>query len=92
MDRIFQIPGRRLIRIDQALRIRFQVDLDFTLRGYVARLLIVFKVVPINLIEAAGIASVEGDRYVVQFGTAAGLELDSLARLDPEQRSTLFGL
>ena len=90
VDRIFQVRGRGLVGIQQALRIRPQINLDFALGGDVSGRLIVFEIGATDLIEAAGIASVESDLDIVQLGVSALLELHRFAGLDGEQGASLL--
>ena len=65
MNGIFQFLGRRLIGLDQTFRIGFEININFTLGGDIPGLGIVFKIGAINLIEAGGIVSVEGNHHIV---------------------------
>src|SRR5208282_2017312 len=89
---ISQLRGRGLIGINHASRIRLQINLHFTFRDDVSRLLVVFEVSPTDLVEAAGIASVESDLHVVQRRPSTLLELHCLARLYGKQRASLLRL
>ena len=75
----------------QAFRIGFQIHLDLAFSDNIAGLGVVFEIRSVDLIEAAGVASVKRDGDIVQFGAAALLELHRLAGLDFEQRVSLFG-
>ena len=91
VDWIFQFPGRRLVGMNQAFRIGLKIHLDLALADDVAGLRIVFKIRAVDLVEAAGIASVKRDGDVVQFGASALLVLHRLAGLNLEYGVSLFG-
>jgi len=61
------------------------------LPNYVAGLRIVFKIRAVNLVETAGIAPVEGNRNVMQFGVSALLVLHRFAGLNLEYGVSLRG-
>src|SRR5437762_2231289 len=69
-----------------------QVDLDFAHGGDVPRSLVVGEILSIDLVEAGGIASVENNVYIVQFGIAVELELLDAARLHGEKSALAVGL
>ncbi len=85
VDGILELLGSALVRSSRARWIGFQIDLHFPVTRDVARFLVVGEVIPINLVEAGGIAAVENDADVVQFGAPVQLELLELAGLDGEQ-------
>src|ERR1700692_634495 len=87
MDSIFYFLRSSLVRPLQSSRIRLKVDLHFPAGFHVARFLVVGKCITINLIEAGGIASIENNGDVVQFGTAIQFELLKVGSLDGEQCS-----
>ena len=70
VDWILKFPGSALVRSGAARWIGLQIDLHLAVTGDVARFLVVGEVVAVNLIEAGGIAAVENDADVVQFGAA----------------------
>jgi hypothetical protein len=75
VDGILEFLGCALVGPSQAGRVGLKVDLHVATRGHVARFLVVGKVVPVNLVEAGGIAAVENNADVMQFGAAIQLEL-----------------
>ena len=81
---IFQFFRRRLVGMNQAFRVGLKIHLDLTFSHDVAGLRIVFKIRTVDLVEAAGVASVKRDRDVVQLGASALLELHRLAGLNFE--------
>ena len=78
VDRVFQLLRRCLVGMNDAFRIGFQVHLDLALADYVAGLRIVFKIRAVDLVEAAGIAPVQRDGDVMQFGVSACLYCTAL--------------
>src|ERR1700685_1148731 len=92
VDGILEFLGSSLIGAGLTRRIGLQIDLDFTVSRDVARFLVVGEVVAINLVEAGGIAAVENNADVVQFGATVDLELLEAASLDGEQSSLAVGL
>ena len=79
---IFAFRRRRLVGVQHAFRIRLQINQDLTLGDYVPGLLVIFEIAAANLIEAAGIASVESDLHIMQFGMSSFLKLHRFAGLD----------
>ena len=92
VNRILQFLGRGLISAGEARRVRHQIDLYVAFGGDVAGFLVVGKIVAVNLVEARGIAAVEHDADVVQFGVSVKFELFHVACLDGEQRALSIGL
>ncbi len=88
---IFQLPGRCLVGMNDAFRVGFQIHLDLAFADDVAGLGIVFKIRAVDLIEAAGIAPVQRDGDVMQFGVSALLVLHRLAGFNLEYGVSLFG-
>ena len=92
VDGILEFLGSSLVGPGQAGRIGLQIDLHLAVSGDVARFLVIGEVVAVDLVEAGGIAAVENDADVVQFGAAIQLELLETAGLDGEQSSLAVGL
>src|SRR5579864_2590390 len=92
MNRVLQFFGSSLVLTGKAPWVRLKINRDLAMAGDVAGLLIVFELFPVHLIEARGIRAVDGDGHIVQFRAAASFELNRLAGLHLEERSSLFGL
>src|SRR5712671_4838890 len=92
MDRIFYFLRRSLVRPLESCGVRLQIDLYISACDYVARFLVVGKCIAINLVEAGGIATVENDADIVQFGAAIQLKLLKVGSVDSEQRPLAVGL
>ena len=69
-----------------------QVNLHFALGGYDSRLRVVVEIRTIDLIEAARVAAVNGDAYVVELSVAAFLILDGVPRADRKDGAPFLGL
>ena len=91
MNGILKFFGWSLVGAQCTLWISFEVNLDLALAGDVAGLRIVFEALSVNLIEAAGILSIQCDGDIVQLGTSALLELDGSAGLHLEDGVSLGG-
>ncbi len=87
VDGILEFLGSVLVRSGPTRWIGLQIDLHLAVPRDVARFFVVGEVVPVNLVEAGGIAAVENDADVVQLGAPIQLELLELARLNGKQRS-----
>src|SRR6202035_1161970 len=81
-----------LVRTLQSSGIRLKIDLHFPAGSNVARFLVVGKCIAINLVEAGGIASIENNGDVMQFGAAIQLELLKVGSLDGKQRTLAIRL
>ena len=64
--------------MNQASWVGLKIHLDLALSDNVAGLGIIFKVSAVDLVEAAGIASIKRDRDIVQFRPAACLNCTAL--------------
>ena len=91
VDWIFQFPGRRLVGMNDAFRVGLQVHLNLAFANDIAGLGIIFKIRAVDLVEAAGIATIQRDGDVMQFGVPALLVLHRLAGLDLEYGVPLLG-
>ena len=91
MDRILQLFGSRLVRMNQAFRVGFKIHLDLALAHHVAGLRVVLKIRAIDLVEAAGIATIQGNGDVMQLGAPALPVLHCLAGLNLEYGVPLLG-
>ncbi len=91
MDRVLEFLWRGLIGTGKAGRVGDKVDLDIPLGRDVSGLLVVGKVIAIDLVEAGGVAAIEHDADVVQFGVAVELELFEIAGLDGKERPLSVG-
>src|SRR5260370_28924709 len=91
MDGILEFLGSALVRASKAGWVGLEIDLHVAAGRDVAGLLVVVKVVAINLVEAGGIAAVENNTHVVQFGATVQFELLEVTGLDGKQRALAVG-
>src|SRR6266851_1388242 len=91
MDGILEFLGSALVRTSKSGRVGLEIDLNIAAGRDVAGLLVVVEVVAVNLVEAGGIAAVENNTHVVQFGPAIQLELLKVAGFDGEQGPLAVG-
>src|SRR5215469_3834239 len=68
MNRILELFRGRLIWIIDPLGIRLKINGSVPLASNVAGLLVVIESFSVDLIEARGIAPIDGNRHIVQFG------------------------
>src|SRR5580704_18770513 len=91
MNGILETTWGSLIGIGSASRVRLQVDLNLAFRGDIAGLRVIVEIGAGDTVIAAGIASIDGDRNIVQTGSPTLLELHRLVGLDFEPGAALLG-
>src|SRR2546430_1244790 len=74
----------------QALRVCFQINLDFPMRGYIAGLFVVFKIRTVNLVEACRITAIKSNRDIMERRLSPLLVLNGVARLYFEKSTSTF--
>src|SRR3954467_15550434 len=91
MDGIVQLLRCSLIRQGLPLSIAFEIDVDLTGGGDVARGGIVGELGAVNLVEAVRVVAVDDDVDFVQNGPASLFELLGALGMDAEQGPAAFG-
>src|SRR5271166_6831529 len=91
VDGILQLLWSRLIGRGPAPGVGFEINLHVAPRGDVSGIWIVGEIVAVNLIEARGIAAVENNADIVQFGVAIELELFNIFSVYGKNRATALG-
>src|SRR5215475_9046485 len=93
VDGILQLLGKCLIGTNRALRVGFEIDVDFAFRYNITRLGVVFKVAAVDLIETVRVAPIHDDADVFQFSLPRlTLVPDCACGVDGKYRPSALGV